>query len=182
MKYFKKVQRGKIYLSPVNTEDYEVMIQWVNDPRATKGITMHSKIISLEKGKNRLESVAKEGDYTLAIVKQENDELIGTIGLYNLDQLNQIAELSILIWNAEEHGKWYGTDAINAMLSFAFHTLNLYTVYLRVYSFNTNAIRCYEKVWFKKTGECHHSCYRDGEWFDKYFMEIQKPDREEKNK
>lgn len=97
MKYFKKVQRGKIYLSPVNTEDYEVMIQWVNDPRATKGITIHSKIISLEKEKNRLESVAKEGDYTLAIVKQENDELIGTIGLYNLDQINQLAELSIFI-------------------------------------------------------------------------------------
>jgi RimJ/RimL family protein N-acetyltransferase len=58
---------------------------------------MHSKITSLEKEKNRLESVAKEGEYTLAIVKQENDELIGTIGLYHLDQLNQIAELGILI-------------------------------------------------------------------------------------
>ena len=97
MKYFKKVQRGKIYLSPINSEDYEVMTQWMNDPRVTKGITMHSKIISLEKEKNRLESVAKEGEYTLAIVKQENDELLGTIGLYHLDQLNQIAELGIFI-------------------------------------------------------------------------------------
>ncbi len=182
MKYFKKIERGKIYLSPVNSEDYEVMTQWMNDPRATKGITMHSQIIPFEREKSRIERVTKEGDYTLAIVKQENDELLGTIGLYHLDQLNQIAELGILIWNAEEHGKWYGTDAINAMLSFAFHTLNLYTVYLWVYSFNTNAIRCYEKVWFKKTGERHHSCYRDGEWFDEYFMEILKPDWEEKNK
>ena len=82
MKYFKKIERGKIYLSPVNTEDYEVMTQWMNDPRATKGITIHSKITS-----------------------RENDELLGTMGLYHLDQLNQIAELGILIWNAEEHGK-----------------------------------------------------------------------------
>ena len=97
MKYFKKVQRGKIYLSPVNSEDYEVMTQWMNDPKVTKGISEHHKIASLEREKSRIERVTKEGEYILAIVKQENDELLGTIGLYHLDQLNQIAELGILI-------------------------------------------------------------------------------------
>ncbi|MBQ7074667.1 GNAT family N-acetyltransferase [bacterium] len=97
MKYFKKVERGKIYLSPVNPDDYETIAQWMNDPKVTKELALHTRIASLEKEKNRLENIVKNGDYIFAIVKQENDEFIGTIGIHDIDALNQHAEIGISI-------------------------------------------------------------------------------------
>jgi hypothetical protein len=35
MKYFPKISRGKIYLSPVHSEDYEIFAKWMNDSRIT---------------------------------------------------------------------------------------------------------------------------------------------------
>ena len=35
MKYFPKVSRGNIYLSPINANDYEIITKWLNDSRIT---------------------------------------------------------------------------------------------------------------------------------------------------
>ena len=58
----------------------------------------------------------------------------------DIDLINQTCDLSILIWETENHNKWYGADAINAALSYAFNTLNLYNISLCVKEYNKNAI------------------------------------------
>jgi hypothetical protein len=35
MKYFPKVSRGNVYLSPIHTDDYELFTKWMNDKRIT---------------------------------------------------------------------------------------------------------------------------------------------------
>ena len=35
MKYFPKISRGKVYLSPIHTDDYELFTKWMNDKRIT---------------------------------------------------------------------------------------------------------------------------------------------------
>ena len=68
------------------------------------------------------------------------------------------------------------------MLSFAYNTLNMYNIYLRVKSFNKKAIACYKKVWFEEIWTRHHCQYCDGEWYDLVSMEMLRPDWQEKNK
>ena len=36
MKYFKKLEGEKVYLSPINQEDYEIYVKWLNNPRITQ--------------------------------------------------------------------------------------------------------------------------------------------------
>jgi len=45
-----------------------------------------------------------------------------------------------------------GTEAVTVLLFHAFRNMNLSRVYLRVYDDNHRAIRCYQKVGFKKEG------------------------------
>lgn len=182
MKYFPKISRGNVYLSPINSEDYELFTKWMNDSRITDWITSWPKIFGLEWEKVWLENVSKSWEYNLAIIKKDWDKLLWTVWLFRLNHINQTAELWISIWDFEEHNKWYWADAINAMLLYAFDTLNLYNVYLYVKSFNKKAITCYKKVWFQEIGTMHHFEYCNGERYDMIMMEMLKPDWQGKNK
>ena len=44
MKYFKKLLGDRIYLSPRNTEDYELFTEWLNDFETTDYIGQKWKI------------------------------------------------------------------------------------------------------------------------------------------
>ena len=182
MKYFPKVSRGNVYLSPVNTEDYEIYAKWSNDSRITDWTHWTPRMISLFTEKQYLESIINNKDYQFAIVRKEDDKLLWMIGLYHLNHINQTAELGIMIWEVDEHNKWYWSDAINALLMFSFNTLNLYNICLRVKPFNKGAIACYKKCWFKEMWKLHHCEYCNWDWYDIILMEILKPDWQEKNK
>ena len=55
MKYFKKLLGDRIYLSPRNTEDYEIFTEWLNDFEITDYIGKSGNLISLEGEKEFLE-------------------------------------------------------------------------------------------------------------------------------
>ena len=46
----------------------------------------------------------------------------------------------------------FGTDAVRTLVEYAFRSMRLSRVYLRVFTSNVRAIRCYEKVGFRKEG------------------------------
>ena len=184
MKYFPKILRGNVYLSPINPEDYEIWTKCMNDARITDGLNQTKAIISLDSEKEFLEKYSKDSDSEKAftIVNKINDEMLGIIDLWDINHIDQTARLGISIWNVEEHNKWYWTDAINAILLFWFHTLNLRNIDLHVFAFNHWAIKCYQKVWFKEYGRRKESHYCNWQFRDEIYMDITKTEREEKNK
>lgn len=180
MKYFQKISRGNIYLSPINLEDYDTFVKRSNDSRITDWTHWTPRMVSLQSWKSYLEKTSNNWDYQFAIVRKNDDKFIWVIWLYRINRINQTAELWIMIWEFDEHNKWYWTDAINALLCFAYNTLNLYNVSLWVKTFNIKGIRCYQKVWFKEVWMKHHCEYCNGEWCDLILMEMLKPDWQEK--
>jgi len=181
MKYFPKISRSNIYLSPINPEDYEVFTKRWNNPDITNMLWSSQDIISLNYMREDI-SKNKNWQYEFAIVKKNGDKLLWSINLSGIDYISQTAELWIFIWEIDEHNKWYGSDAVNALLSYAFNTLNLYSVYLWVREYNEKAIACYTKCWFRKVGTRHHSAYYNWKRYNRLLMEILRPNREKKNK
>ena len=47
MKYFKKIVGERVYLSPINPEDCEKYVKWLNDLEISINLTMAPKILSL---------------------------------------------------------------------------------------------------------------------------------------
>lgn len=185
MKYFPKISRGNVYLSPINPEDYELWTKWLNDSKISDGMNQTKGIFPITKEKEFLEKISKDEDPSVkvfAIIKREDDKFLWILDLSRINYIDQIATLWISIWDAEEHNKWYWADAINAILSFWFHTLNLRNIDLHVFSFNEWAIRCYEKVWFKEYGRRKETHYCNWKFRDEIYMDITKIEREEKNK
>ena len=93
MKYFKKIVGERVYLSPVNPEDNEKYVEWLNNLELSLNLTMATKVISLSQEKEILENMSKEG-YNFAIVESENDQLIGNCGLMDVDFIHGTAAVS----------------------------------------------------------------------------------------
>lgn len=81
------------------------------------------------------------------IVFSEN-RLIGNAGFVDIDSSRRTAQFRITLGDTSIHGQGYGTEATHLALRYAFETMQLETVWLRVLQENTRAIRVYEKVGF----------------------------------
>ncbi len=107
----------------------------------------------------------KDG-YTFAIRPNDDDKLIGIITLDGILWNLGVGSIGIAIGDPGNQGKGYGSEAMQLLLKFAFHELNLHRVQLTVFSYNERAMRLYEHLGFVKEGVHREHLYRDGQRFD----------------
>ncbi len=172
MKYFKKLEGENIYLSPINNEDIEKYVYFLNDKNVTNNIGTTNEITTIESEKEWITNANKNNTINLAIIKKENDELIGNCSLFDIDRINRCCTLGIFIGEEQNRNKGYGKETINLLLDYGFNYQNMHNINLKVFSFNERAIKCYEKVGFKKCGTRHESYFLEGKYYDEIIMEI----------
>ena len=175
MRYFKKIIGEKVYLSPMNSEDYLKYVEWLNNFEIAKGVDHVVNMVSIESEKAWLEKATSE-KYNFAIVNKENDTLLGNISLMKIHEVNRTAELGIFIGDENYLSRGYGSEAIMLLLDYAFKYINLNNIMLKVFDYNKRAIRAYEKCGFKTFGVWKKSHYFDGEYSDEIFMNVLKDD------
>ncbi len=95
---------------------------------------------------------------------------IGEIRLDRLDKQDRRASLAIGIFDPTSLGKGLGTEAIRLILDFAFRTLKLHRISIRVLAYNTRAIRAYQKCGFVIEGREREAGLVNGQWHDDIIM------------
>lgn len=168
--HIRKLTGKKCYLSPMTEQDAEEYTRFLNDLEVSRGLTLSGFNVTVDGERQAIAQISKGHDYSIIDIKTE--KLIGTVGLDNIDSLNDTAELGIFIGDKDYWNKGYGTEAIKLILDFGFRRLNLHNIMLHVYSFNERAIHCYEKIGFKKAGCLRQSTRRGGKYYDRYLMDI----------
>ena len=175
MKYLKKIMGKRVYLSPMNIEDVETYVRWLNDFSVTDGLGTSGIVTSIESEKEWI--IKNSNQYQFAIVDLENDKLIGNCGIQEIDQGRQCAEIGLFIGDEENRNKGYGEEVMNLLLDYAFDYLNINNIMLKVFSFNERAICCYKKVGFKEIGRRRQAYYLKGKVYDQIFMDVLKGER-----
>jgi len=175
MKYSKKIVGTHVYLSPMNVEDTETYVKWLNDFNVTDGLGTSCIITSLQSEKEWI--INNSNQYQFAIVRLENDKLIGNCGIQEIEQLRQCAEVGLFIGDEENRNKGYGEEVLNLLLGYGFDYLNLNNIMLKVFSFNERAINCYKKVGFSEIGRRRQCYYLKGRFYDNVYMDILKEER-----
>ena len=162
----------KVYLRPLEMEDIDSFILWLNDEEVRQYLTRTSPLNRIRE-REFVENLYKdEREIVLGIVLKENDQLIGNIALHRISIPYRQSGLGIVIGEKTCWSKGYGTEALNLMLRYGFDQLNLHRIYLTVLSFNARAIHTYEKVGFIKEGVFREHMYRNGKYHDVYYMGI----------
>jgi RimJ/RimL family protein N-acetyltransferase len=108
----------------------------------------------------------------MAIHRRDDERLIGTCALSQLDADNGSALFHITIGEKDTWGHGYGTAATRLMIDHAFGGLGLHRVGLTVFSFNERAIRSYRSVGFVVEGRAREAIWREGRWWDEISMSI----------
>jgi RimJ/RimL family protein N-acetyltransferase len=131
-------------------------------------------------GERYAEHLATQGENepNFAICLLGEDRTIGSCGLREVDKTNGSAEVSIFITAREDWSKGYGTDAMAALLDFAFGALRLERVWLRVFDYNERAARSYEKAGFVREALLRHDRFHRGVHHDTWLMGIIRSDWE----
>ena len=146
-----------VKLAYFSQNDFQQLMEWIPNaaftlqwggPAFTYPVTVE-QLESYLKGANELNA----SKYVFKVIDEFTNEVIGHVSLGNVDRNNNSARIGkVLVGSANSRGKGYGTQLMNAVLTFAFEELKLHKVTLGVFDFNTSAIQCYEKVGFQTEG------------------------------
>ena len=164
----------RVYLRPAERSDIPSFVRWLNDAETASFLAARAPLsIAAEQDwfEKMLAAHGKER-WFFVICLLAGDQAIGTIGLFDLDQVNGSAGMGIAIGEKSMWGHGYGTDALNALLDFGFGELRLERTWLEVNDDNLRAKRSYEKCGFVHEGIERHAMYRDGRHHDLELMSI----------
>lgn len=170
--HFKKLIGEKVFLSPLNPDDTERYVVWLNDLEMTQYLTISNRVYGLLKERAYLEEKAKSDDKAFAIIDRESDKLLGACDLFDIDMTHGTAELGIFIGEKSFWGRGYGRDAVKLILDFGFNVLNLKNIWLRTLSVNERAIKSFEYAGFKQIGERRNAYTIAGASYNWVFMDI----------
>lgn len=135
-----------VKLSEKLVNDYLIM---VNDPNVANKISNEVCTYTYEQELNWLKSKLEENALSYSMIEKTTGEFIGNIGIMEIK--NNIGELGVSITSSKQD-RHFGTEAINALLKYAYEELNLDGMDLNVYETNSRAIHCYEKIGFIRDG------------------------------
>ncbi|MGV1776808.1 GNAT family N-acetyltransferase [Agrobacterium fabrum] len=99
-------------------------------------------------------------------------QLIGEIKLHGVNAQDRRASMAIAIFDPQQLGKEFGSEAIRLLLHHAFTELDLHRIGIRVLAYNERAIRAYEKCGFIIEGRERETAFVDGVWHDDLMMGI----------
>ncbi len=122
--------------------------------------------LTIEDHSNFFKTISgKKEEFIFGIYEKDTNELIGSCGVFAINWKNLTCFVGISIGN-EWQNKGFGTDAMNTLTSFVFNYIPIQKIKLQVFSFNTNAIRSYEKCHFSKEGTLRNEIFRFGSFYD----------------
>lgn len=140
-------------------DSYEMLVQWA-------GPVQFSYPLTIEQLRHYSADIAAvQSVRRIFAAVDEHGCVCGQIELGALDFVNETATVCRVLVSPEARGKGFCLAMMRAILSYGFEAMRFRRIDLRVYSFNTAAIRCYEKAGFVKEGVLRQSVKMgDGYW------------------
>jgi UDP-4-amino-4,6-dideoxy-N-acetyl-beta-L-altrosamine N-acetyltransferase len=158
-----RMKTRRVSLRALGAEDLDRTLEWVNDPEITRYTGTVFPISASEHQLWYQDLLRDRSRRMFAIVTSEAKH-IGNIALTDIDWVTRNAEILVYIGEAEFRAKGYGTEAIAALVEFAFGRLNLHRLYARVFSYNQPAMKSFEKCGFQSEGLLREHVFRDGSY------------------
>lgn len=160
---------SRVFLDTINKEDMPSLYKWFSN---IEFLSTYDYVLPIPMSKEKVDKMIsdynEENNSIVFAIRTTEGNIIGIAGYYDIIKDNMVATLFIGIGDENYLGKGYGKEAISELLNYGFNTLNLYRIQLNVISFNTPAIKLYEKVGFQKEGTMKEFVLRNGQRYDLY--------------
>jgi RimJ/RimL family protein N-acetyltransferase len=155
-----------ISIGPLLPADVGPLFLWKNDAFAAKWDVAFRPIdgVAYARWLTRLET--DQSTVVFAIRKLDGAGIIGFTGFGDIQHIHRSADLGVRIGNETDRGKGYGKEALSLVLHYAWRTLNLNRVQLKVFAHNERALHAYSAAGFEQEGRLRRAAFIDGRWQD----------------
>jgi RimJ/RimL family protein N-acetyltransferase len=103
--------------------------------------------------------------FQFVIMKKDDLELIGDIGVHFLDFAGWQIELGITL-SENHHGNGYATEALTEIISFLFNQMNKHRIIASIDPRNLKSIQLFKRLGFRKEAHFKESIFMNDEWID----------------
>lgn len=161
------IQGENVVLRAISMKDTNLLLELINDAETEKMLGGSSFPVSLEGQEKWIAAQTERIDMLRSIVAlKENEEGIGTVILSDIDRKNGVAQVHIKMDKQRGRGKGYGSDALNAIVNYAFNEMRLNCIYADVLEYNTVSQKLFEKCGFHRDGVLRSRVFKGGKYIN----------------
>jgi diamine N-acetyltransferase len=163
----------RVLLRPLRLDDRHCSVRWRNDPQIRDNILGYRFPVTEEMETDWVEAVLKDQSRSrvvLGIEDKSDGMLAGFVYLSRIDWFARNAEFGILIGERGRQGKGLAQEALELVADYAFMTLNLHKLHLRVVASNRRALQLYRSFGFAEEGVQRQQAFLRGRYRDVVLM------------
>ncbi len=149
------LQGKSIYLRALEPEDLEFLYKIENDEsvwEVSGTQTPYSRFLIRQYLKNAHQDIYEAKQLRLAICQSDDFRAIGLIDLFDFDPKNRRAGVGIVIQQENDRSKGYGKEALELIIQFAFHQLQLHQLYANISADNAASLALFTTFGFCQIG------------------------------
>lgn len=174
LKNYLKLEGELISLSRINQYDVEEYAKlFLDNSVETLILTSSSQLLNIESVVSYIEDIINDDsriDFLIREIKGES--IVGEVVINEIDYTANTGKLRVSLFNSDDYGKHYDTEAIQLALYYAFGTNKLHRVELEVLSSNKRAVKAYKSLGFVQEGVKRDASYFNHEYHDLIIMSV----------
>lgn len=166
------IEGKETYLRALEESDLKPLLEWRNKPEFRKYFREYREL-SWDQQLSWYENIVLKDDKVrmFAIVRRNDDALLGACGLCYIDHVNRNADFSIYIGKDDLYiDDRYAVDAAKILLAYGFDELNLHRVWAEIYSIDKAKIEFFNTLRFMQEGVHRETHWTDGKWVNSLFF------------
>ncbi len=149
---------GKITrLRAIEPNDIDSIYSWENDSsiwQLSNTVAPFSKYVIKQFIENSHQDIFQLKQIRLMIEKTDDKviQTIGSIDLFDFEPMHKRAGVGILIANKTDRKKGYASDALDVLIKYSFHSLQLHQLYCNITEDNIDSLNLFQSKGFKLIG------------------------------
>lgn len=171
------LETERTLLRDFSRTDIPTWYTWFNDEDVTKfmnkGFFPNTETAQLE----FFESISRsESDVQFAMVSKKDDELMGVVGIHNIDWIHRHGDMSIVVGNRDYWGQGIASEAISVVCEHAFSKLNLHKLTAGLWEPNVPCRRAFERSGFVVEGTMREQFFCEDNYVDEIRLGLLRSD------
>jgi RimJ/RimL family protein N-acetyltransferase len=153
-----------IEFKALSISDAEQVFLMRQDPDVKEMFSGNIFPSSLEMEKEWISSLHKKEPYSVVFGVFYDETFCGQVQFKSIDYISRNCEMAIFIGSSFQ-GKGIGSSSMDFIIEYAYKTLNMTKIYLKVLEHNEKAIALYVKKGFKICGKLNNHVYKGGSYY-----------------
>jgi len=162
-----------VILRAFERDDAERCYRWMNDPNIVR--TLKSRYpIAFQNEAEWLDRAmhANANERHFAIERKDDRTHIGNASIHEIDWVSRTAAFGLFIGEPSAWNRGFGSDAVRALMRFAFEEMNLRKLRINVFEYNDRAKHVLQTHGFVQEGQLRREFYREGTYHDLLILSV----------